>query len=119
MVNHQIISNKNKVFYAERMAENLPMLRKKLGLSQTSLGDLIGVSRQTVSSFENKTRVIPWQVFTSLLFIFNENPGTQKLLPILGIYTPELMSVFRTTDLTTLSEIIKGGAENDNIDKNI
>lgn len=118
-MNHQMISDKDKVLYAERMAENLPVLRKKLGLSQTSLGDLIGVSRQTISSFENKTRAIPWQVFTALLFIFNENSGTQKLLPILGIYTPELMSAFRTTDLSALNEIIKGGVENDNIYKNI
>lgn len=113
-MNYKMICEKDKVLYAERMAENLPMLRKKLGLSQTELGDLIGVSRQTISSFENKTRAIPWQIFTALLFILNENSGTQKLLPILGIYTPELMSAFRTTDLTALNEIIKGGVDNEN-----
>lgn len=99
-----LINNEKKKIYAERMAENLPMLRKKLGLSQTDIGKLIGVSRQAISSFENRSRVMPWQNFISLLFVFNENPGTQQLLPVLGIYTAELMGVFRTTDLTRISE---------------
>ena len=99
-----LITTEDKKLYAERMAENLPMLRSKLGLSQTELGQLIGVSRQTISAFESKTRVMPWQNFTSLLFIFHENTGTKNLLPILGIYTPELMCIFRTTDLNRLSK---------------
>lgn len=102
-----LISDEKKKIYAKRMAENLPMLRKKLGLSQTDIGKLIGVSRQAISSFENKARVMPWQNFISLLFVFNENPGTQQLLPVLGIYTAELMGIFRTTDLTRFSEVTK------------
>ena len=101
-MSNPLISSEDKKIYAERMAENLSMLRSKLGLSQTELGQLIGVSRQTISSFENKTRTMPWQNFTSLLFIFHENPGTKNLLPILGIYTPELMCIFRTADLKKL-----------------
>ena len=35
------------------MAENLPILRSKLNLSQEELAILLGVTRQTISSFEN------------------------------------------------------------------
>ena len=36
----------------ERMAENLPVLRKKLKLSQEGLADIIGSSRYTVMLIE-------------------------------------------------------------------
>ncbi len=98
------LSKSEKEYYANAMADNLTMLRTKLGLSQTELGQLIGVSRQAVSAYENKSRALPWGHFTSLLFLFGENEGTKMLLPVLGIYPPELMSVFRATDLKKLEE---------------
>ena len=96
------LSNCQKAQYCVAMAENLSTLRMKLSLSQTELGQLIGVSRQAISAFENKSRALPWCHFTSLLFLFNENPETKILLPVLGIYPPELMVVFRTTRLDQL-----------------
>ena len=96
------LSNSDKAQYCSVMAQNLPMLRTKLGLSQMELGRLIGVSRQAISAFENNSRALSWGHFTSLLFLFNENPETKKLLPVLGIYPPELMVVFRTTSLDKL-----------------
>lgn len=98
------LTKSEKEHYADAMAENLTVLRTKLGLSQTELGQLIGVSRQTISAYENKSRTLPWGNFTSLLFLFSENESTKMLLPVLGIYPPELMNVFRTTDLKKLKE---------------
>lgn len=96
------LSDSDKAQYCCAMAKNLPMLRTKLGLSQMELGRLIGVSRQAISAFENNLRALSWGHFTSLLFLFNENPETKKLLHVLGIYPPELMVVFRTTSLDKL-----------------
>ena len=42
--------------YANKMAENLPVLRVKLGLNQEDLAGMIGVTRQTISAIENKSR---------------------------------------------------------------
>ena len=72
--------------YTQAMAENLPALRARLGLSQTQLADCIGVTRQTIS-------------FLSLLFLFLQNVQTAKLLPVMGIYTDELARIFSFTDL--------------------
>ncbi len=96
------LSASDKAQYCSEMAKNLSTLRAKLGLSQNELGQLIGVSRQAISAFENNSRALPWCHFTSLLFLFNENPETKVLLPVLGIYPPELMVVFRTTSLDPL-----------------
>lgn len=72
------------------MAENLPILRSKLNLSQEELAILLGVTRQTISSFESNQRKMTWSVFLALILIFFRNEPTKKLLVALNIYTPTL-----------------------------
>lgn len=96
------IPSELKLKYAHTMAENLPMLRVRLKLTQTELGELIGVTRQTINSIESGSREISWGNFLSLLFLFMQNESTQSLLPLLGIYTPELACLFNVTDLKKL-----------------
>ena len=88
--------------YTKAMAENLSALRARLGLSQTQLADCIGVTRQTISSIENLSRELSWTNFLSLLFLFSKNADTARLLPVMGIYTEELESLFSFTDLNKL-----------------
>lgn len=72
------------------MSSNLSILRSKLNLSQEELAGLLGVTRQTVSSFESGQRKMTWSVFLALVLIFFRNEPTKKLLVALNIYTPEL-----------------------------
>lgn len=88
--------------YAQAMAENLPMLRAKLGVNQEALAGMIGVTRQTLSAIENNTREMSWSTFLSLLFLFTQNSETKDLLPVLGIYTSELAQCFSFADLNKL-----------------
>ena len=100
---HGVLSIDRKK-YSRAMAENLPVLRAKLGISQSELADMIGVTRQTLSSAECGSRELAWNNFISLLYIFTQNDSTQPLLTALGIYTPELASVFRLTDLNKIKK---------------
>lgn len=88
--------------YVASMAENLPALRAKLGLTQSDLAELIGVTRQTISAAENKSRDLSWTNFLSLLFLFSQNSTTKDLLTVLDIYTSELAGIFSLTDLKKL-----------------
>lgn len=72
------------------MSTNLPMLRSKLNLSQEELANLLGVTRQTISSLENGQRKMTWSVFLALILIFFRNEPTKRLLVALNIYTPKL-----------------------------
>lgn len=72
------------------MATNLSILRSKLNLSQEELAGLLGVTRQTISSFESGQRKMTWSVFLALVLIFFRNEPTKKLLVALNIYTPAL-----------------------------
>ena len=95
----QNIPEIDKRHYLRVMAENLPVLRAKLSLTQTELADVIGVSRQTIATAETGAREMSWNTFISLLFLFMHNGPTNDLLPILGIYTPEISSLFTATEL--------------------
>ena len=103
---HNMLSIDRKK-YARAMAENLPVLRAKLGLSQGELADMIGITRQTLSSAECGSRELAWNNFISLLYIFTQNEATLPLLTALGIYTPELDGLFRRTDLSRLKNTDK------------
>ena len=72
------------------MAENPPVLRKKLKLSQESLAKIIGSSRHTVMLIETRKRNMTWNTFLSLVLLFDKNEETAPLLRALDIYTTEL-----------------------------
>ena len=74
----------------DKMTENLPVLRKKLKLSQENLAKFIGNSRYTVMLIETKKRRMTWNTFLSLVLLFDKNEETSVLLKALEIYTEDL-----------------------------
>lgn len=79
----------------EKMTENLPVLRKKLKLSQENLAKFIGSSRYTVMLIETKKRRMTWNKFLSLVLLFDKNEETAILLRALEIYTDELDNMLK------------------------
>lgn len=80
----------NRDLLVERMADNLPVLRKKLKLSQEELAKIVGSSRYTVMLYETKKRKMPWNIFLTLVLLFDKNEETSPLLKALDIYTEDL-----------------------------
>lgn len=79
----------------DRMVDNLPVLRRKLKLSQEALAQIIGSSRYTVMLIETKKRKLTWNTFLSLVLLFDKNEDTAVLLRALVIYTDELDAYFK------------------------
>lgn len=79
----------------DRMVDNLPVLRKKLKLSQEALAQMLGSSRHTVMLIETKKREMTWNTFLSLILLFDKNEDTATLLRALEIYTDELDAYFK------------------------
>lgn len=73
-----------------RMTENLPVLRKKLRLTQEDLAQRIGSSRGNVMQMETGRRKMTWNTFLSLVLVFEKNPETAQMLRVFQIYTEEL-----------------------------
>lgn len=77
--------------YIEKMADNLPVLRAKLSLSQEQLGQTIGMSRGAIVSIEKKKRSMTWPTYLALVLVFSKNKDTAKLMEAFEIYNEELL----------------------------
>ena len=73
-----------------KLTENLAMLRAKAGLTQSDIADVIGIARQTYSSFETGRKIMSWNMFLSLLLFFRENDKTADVIKLMRIYNDEL-----------------------------
>ena len=92
------MTSEYKKILTKNMCDNLAMLRVRLGLTQSELAGILGVTRHTIMNIENKKRDMTWNLFLSLVLIFVKNEETNKLLNVLEIYTDELNNFIRHTD---------------------
>ena len=72
------------------LTEELPVLRAKIGLSQTDLSAIVGISRQTYSAIETKRRSMSWGTFLALVLFFEHNEKTRPILESIGAFPEEL-----------------------------
>ena len=85
-------TEKNKLI--EILTANLHSLRIQAGISQEELANLIGISRQTYSSIERKKKRMAWNSYLSLVFFFDHNKKTHKMIRILSIFPTEIIIRF-------------------------
>ena len=68
------------------LANYLSPLRAKAGITQDSLANMIGISRQTYYAIENRKRNMSWSTFIALIFYFDANERTKEMLHSLGLF---------------------------------
>lgn len=66
--------------FIERLVDELPVLRMKLGISQDEMANALGISRQTYSTIETKRRKMSWPLYLSLILIFDNNDQTHEYI---------------------------------------
>ena len=82
-------SKDEKENLATQLAIELPALRGKVGASQEEIASAVGISRQTYSAYENRTRPIPWSLYLTLLFYFDYIPSTHYMIRQLELFPNE------------------------------
>ena len=75
------------------LTDELPVLRAKIGISQSELSNIIGVSRQTYSAIETKKREMSWNTYMSLILFFEHNEKTREMLIRIGAFPESLQQV--------------------------
>lgn len=86
------LSDDEKDTIMNNLSENLPILRKKSGMTQDDLAKQLGVTRQTIVNIELKKTKLNWAMTISIIMFFMLNSSTIALLAPLGILTK---SVFK------------------------
>lgn len=74
----------------EILSKELPVLRKINNLTQKDLGDIIGVSRQTVTNIESGKSEMKWTTFLAIMFVFSLDHGSVEYLRRLDIPYAEI-----------------------------
>ena len=87
------LSNEEKEGLISVLADELPTLRVKIGLSQDELCKIIGISRQTYSAIETKKRKMSWNTFLTLILFFDFNKKTKNYVENSEIFPISLKRV--------------------------
>lgn len=89
-----LLTDEEKDSFIATLTPNLTVLRTKAEISQEELVNLIGVSRQTYSAIERKVRRMAWSTYLSLVFFYDHNQKTHKMIRQLSIFPQKLVIRF-------------------------
>ncbi|MDD6643424.1 MAG: helix-turn-helix domain-containing protein [Firmicutes bacterium] len=92
--NQWVLTDEDKDKFITALTENLPALRAKVGISQGDLAHLIGVSRQTYGAIEGRLRKMSWDTYLCLIFFFDYNHLTHRMLRSISAFPNELIERF-------------------------
>lgn len=81
----------------EMLTYELPVLRARLGISQSELARRVGISRQTYNSIENGNKKQNWLTFNALIAVFKSYEETEMMLRKIDGFEEELLSVIKTS----------------------
>ena len=69
----------------DTLTKELPVLRKRCKLTQQQLGDIAGVSRQTITNIESGKCEMKWSLFLAFMFLFGLNEESADYLKQIDI----------------------------------
>ena len=91
------LSKAEKQTYIDNLVQNLPLLRKRLGLTQAELAQRVGTTRPTLTAIETGQRPLSWANYLSFILVFQSNPPTKILLDALDIF-PQIVRSYLLFD---------------------
>ena len=92
------LSEEEKYALIEKLTPELPLLRAKAEISQEEIANIIGTSRQTYGAIERKARKMSWNTYLSLVWFYDYNRKTHKLIRNMNAFPHELIKNFNDGD---------------------
>lgn len=82
----------------ERFRNELPVLRARARVSQETIAEKIGISRQTYSGIETGKREMTWTTFMALLAFFQNNEQTRPMIDQINGFAESLATVMESPE---------------------
>ena len=92
------LSEEEKNSLIEKLTPELPLLRAKAEISQEEIANIIGTSRQTYGAIERKSRKMSWNTYLSLVWFYDYNRKTHKMIRKINAFPHELIKKFNDGD---------------------
>ena len=92
------LSEEEKYALMEKLTPELPLLRAKAEISQEEIANIIGTSRQTYGAIERRTRKMSWNTYLSLVWFYDYNRKTHKMIRNMDAFPHELIKKFNDGD---------------------
>ena len=92
------ITPEEKDKYIDALTDELPILRAKADISQEDLAKIIGISRQNYGWIERKDRKMSWNTYLSLVWFYDYNRKTHKMIRSMNAFPHELIKKFNDGD---------------------
>ncbi len=114
------LSEEEKYALIEKLTPELPLLRTKAEISQEEIANIIGTSRQTYGAIERKARKMTWNTYLSLVWFYDYNRKTHKMIRNMNAFPHELIKKFNDGDEPQDFELgLLFGADKNNILKSL
>lgn len=84
----------------EKLRQELPVLRARLGISQERVAEIIGISRQTYNTIETGKREMTWPIFLSMVAFFQNNEQTAQMLKQIEDFDEKMKRVLTSEDMS-------------------
>ena len=88
------LSEEEKYALIEKLTPELALLRAKAEISQEEIANIIGTSRQTYGAIERKSRKMSWNTYLSLVWFYDYNRKTHKMIRNMSAFPHELIKKF-------------------------
>ncbi len=108
------LTEENKKTLLTIFSKNMTAYRKAMKISQKEFGELIGITRQTVSSIERGAYNLTWPIFLSSLLVFSGNAQSRQMVlnsvagdNVLTSYLESMMPVKSTKNVHEFNEVAR------------
>jgi len=77
--------------YIDSMVENMPVLRATVKMTQATLANKVGISRQSIVYIETGKRPMTWSLYLAMCCVFEQYEASKKLLESFELFDKDFI----------------------------
>ena len=99
----EAINENKRAELISTLVENLPVFRAKLGVTQDTFAQRVGLTKTTLNHIENHKKELTWSNFITIILLLMQNEDTKPLVEVMGLY-PEDLKIIHSSAIGSSSK---------------